>query len=85
MILNENILRLQPKFWSSKARREEVKRNKQNNFKSNQDEDRNREYDYVPALKQRKMDLQKQKDQAAKLPRIPKKLNRDQPGSSSAP
>ena len=78
-------------IYSSKGRIEEVKRNKKNNYKSHQEEDRNREYDYVPARKQRKNDLQKQindaiknsaSQNASKLPKIPRK-KRDDPGPSS--
>ena len=59
-----------------------MRRNRRDNQKSNQEPDRNREYDYVPAREQRKLDLQKRKKSVENLPRIPKKRKRDEPGPS---
>ena len=59
-----------------------MRRNRRDNQKSNQEPDRNREYDYVPARDQRKLDLQKRKKAAENLPRIPKKRKRDEAGPS---
>ena len=68
----------------SKPLMEKNKLEKKSNYKALQEVDRNREYDYIPARTQRKLDLQQQKNDVSNLPRIPRKRKHDQPGPSTA-
>ena len=57
------------------------------NYKALQEVDRNREFDYIPARTQRKLDLKnlqcEKSSNVSNLPRIPRKRKQDEPGPSS--